>query len=211
MKYTTDSDAVTTMSSQLGELTVNGNWNGNNGTVQFYGALADDSTPIGQLIVNGDVTGTTQVAVDNIGGVGAQTLEGIKIITVSGDSPSTGFTQKSRIVAGLYDYTLRQGTASNADTNNWYLTSYLTPTPNPDPTPDPNPTPKPSVRPEPGTYLANAYAANNMFQITLHDRVGELDSVNKMVMCGLVITNVKLMYAIRLVKMKCIKIMMRFN
>ena len=33
VKYTTDSDAVTTMSSQLGELTVNGNWNGNNGTV----------------------------------------------------------------------------------------------------------------------------------------------------------------------------------
>ena len=33
---------------------------------------------------------------------------------------------------------------------------------------------KPSVRPEPGTYLGNAYAANNMFQITLHDRVGEL-------------------------------------
>ncbi|WPM86120.1 autotransporter outer membrane beta-barrel domain-containing protein [Apirhabdus apintestini] len=49
------------------------------------------------------------------------------------------------------------------------------PEPNPKPTPEPKPTPKrpPIVRPEGGSYTANLAAANTLFAMTLHDRLGE--------------------------------------
>lgn len=59
---------------------------------------------------------------NNVGGVGKQTLNGIELINVSGDSNGT-FKQEGRIVAGAYDYRLKRGAGANA--NNWYLTSRL--------------------------------------------------------------------------------------
>lgn len=143
-------------------LTVEGNYTGNNGTVVFNGQLDGDASPIDQLVVQGDVAGKTNVTVNNIGGLGEKTVNGIQLITVGGASPSDAFKQSGRIVSGAYDYFLQQGNEAGADNQNWYLTNTLTPDP------------QPSVRPEGGAYLGNAYAANNMFQMSLHDRIGEV-------------------------------------
>ncbi len=147
-------------------LTITGDYTGNAGKFVFYGDLnGDTDSSIDQLVINGNVvldTKQTKVSVQNIGGLGEKTIEGIKIITVTGDSPDA-FVQDGRIVAGAYDYYLQQGNADGEDTNSWYLTNELSPV---DPTP--------SVRPEAGAYLGNLYAANNMFQMSLHDRLGEV-------------------------------------
>ncbi|EPP0329091.1 autotransporter outer membrane beta-barrel domain-containing protein, partial [Shigella sonnei] len=40
-------------------------------------------------------------------------------------SDKNAFIQKGRIVAGSYDYRLKQGTVSGLNTNKWYLTSQM--------------------------------------------------------------------------------------
>jgi len=67
--------------------------------------------------VTGDVTGTTRVRVNNLGGSGAETLNGITLIEVEGSADSSAFTQEGRIVAGAYDYRLVRGS------RDWYLTN----------------------------------------------------------------------------------------
>ena len=46
-------------------------------------------------------------------------------------------------------------------------------TPEPEPEPEPEPKPEPVVRPEAGGYINNLYMANNLFNVRLHDRLGE--------------------------------------
>jgi|AGFS01.1.fsa_nt_gi outer membrane autotransporter barrel domain len=209
-------------------LTVVDNFSGNNGTLTLNTVLGDDNSQTDQMHILGNVEpGTTKVSINNIGGKGALTNEGIEIITVGGQSFGT-FVKASRIVAGAYDYDIvRKG-------EDWYLTSSITkpvdpkpdpgtdpkpdpgtdpkpdpgtdpkpdpgtdpkpdpgtdpkPDPGTDPKPDPGTNPKPEpgtdpkpvpepnkplVRPEPGAYLANHAAANNLFVMRLHDRLGE--------------------------------------
>lgn len=106
-----------TGSSAGAVLTVNGNYTGYNGLLLFGTELGDDSATSDRLIVTGDVTGTTRVRVNNLGGSGAETLNGITLIEVEGSADSSAFTQEGRIVAGAYDYRLVRG---NRD---WYLTN----------------------------------------------------------------------------------------
>ncbi|MED0436850.1 autotransporter outer membrane beta-barrel domain-containing protein [Escherichia coli] len=170
-------------------LTINGDYTGENGYIYFSGVLGDDTSPIDKLVVKGNTEGKTFVSVNNVGGIGAQTLNGINIIQVDGQS-NGDFVQVGRIAAGAYDYTLGRG---QGDKNgNWYLTSGKqpeNPTPNPDPDPEPNPTPTPNpdpvpnptptpgdndLRPEAGSYTANIAAANTMFVTRLHERQGQM-------------------------------------
>lgn len=147
-------------------VTVSGNYSSNNGALVFNGALADDNTVIDKLLIKGNYDGTTNVAVNNIGGIGAETLNGIDIISINGNVNGT-FKQAGRIVAGAYDYSLVRGEGANE--NHWYLTSQKQPTPGPDPVP----TPKPSLnilRPEAGSYVANNYFSNTMFLNDFQDR-----------------------------------------
>ncbi|PPS58698.1 hypothetical protein CRX72_21560 [Pantoea sp. BRM17] len=55
--------------------------------------------------------------VNNLGGSGAETLNGITLIEVEGSADSSAFTQEGRIVAGAYDYRLVRGS------RDWYLTN----------------------------------------------------------------------------------------
>ncbi|EGY1361944.1 autotransporter outer membrane beta-barrel domain-containing protein [Escherichia coli] len=55
-------------------LTVNGNYTGNNGLMTFNATLGGDNSPTDKMNVKGDTQGNTRVRVDNIGGVGAQTV-----------------------------------------------------------------------------------------------------------------------------------------
>lgn len=90
------SDGTGTTGNQL---VVNGNYIGNNGLLHFNTALGDDNSATDSMIVNGNTSGTTNVSVDNAGGLGAKTLNGIELIQVNGQSDGN-FVSSGRIVAG---------------------------------------------------------------------------------------------------------------
>lgn len=137
-------------------LTVTGNYHGDGGLLVMNTQLGDDNSPTDKLVVTGDTTGSTYVAVNNAGGIGALTTNGIKIIEVQGDS-SGQFVQQGRIVAGLYDYYLQRGDSSytpptaydpaQSALNDWYLISKLPPVEPPE-EPEP-PVVEPPEEPEP--------------------------------------------------------------
>lgn len=168
-------------------LHVAGDYAGNGGTLNLNTQLGGDNSLTDKLVVDGNTSGTTQVAVTNVGGSGAKTLNGIEVVTVGGNSAGE-FTQKGRIVAGAYDYTLARGQGGNA--GNWYLTNNgetpvdpVNPV-NPDnggDTPDNGGGDKPhtpDIRPEGKAYASNMQAANTLFNMTLHDRLGETHYVD---------------------------------
>jgi len=134
------------------------------GAVSTSDVLVLDSTHLGSA--------ATSIAVNNIGGVGAQTTaDGIALVQVLNPAASApgAFALSGRAVAGAYDYLLFQGGSAanggNAADGNWYLRSEVLacevtntcplpeppapepPTPEP-PTPEP-PTPEPPVPPQP--------------------------------------------------------------
>jgi fibronectin-binding autotransporter adhesin len=124
-------------------------------------------------VVNGNTLGTSNVRVSNIGGNGAPTSEGIKIIQVDGASNGTfsllgdyAFHGQQAVIGGAYAYTLQQnGVATPAD-GDWYLRSSLM---NPPP-----PAPSGPIY-QPGVPLYEAYpqvllALNGL--PTLQQRVG---------------------------------------
>ncbi len=152
-------------------LNVAGNFTGNGGTLAFNTVLAGDDAATDKLIIGGDTSGNANVRVNNVGGAGAQTNQGIQLIQVGGASNGQ-FNLAGRAVGGQYEYFLHKGTGADG---NWYLRSQLPTQPDPcvvDPTlPECNPVdPDPVLRPEPGAYLANLQAAQTMFRLGYHDR-----------------------------------------
>lgn len=100
-------------------LIVNGDYTGSNGSLVMNGRLnGDDDSVTDKLLVKGSTAGQTSVAVNNIGGHGDKTINGIELIEVDGQSDGI-FEKKGRITAGAYDYDLiRKG-------NNWYLSGFV--------------------------------------------------------------------------------------
>ena len=156
-------------------LNVSGNFTGADGTFLFNTVLAGDDAASDKLVIGGDTSGTANVRVNNVGGAGAQTVNGIELITVGGASNGQ-FNLAGRAVGGQYEYFLHKGTGTDG---NWYLRSVLPTAPDPcvvDPSlPEcnpvlPGPDPDPVLRPEPGAYLANLQAAQTMFRLGYHDR-----------------------------------------
>jgi len=157
-------------------LTVDGDFTSNNGTLVMNSVLADDGSAHDTLKVTGNTSGDTNVVMNKAGGSGAQTLQGIEMISVAGDSAGE-FNQQGRIVAGAYDYHLVRGLGENA--KNWYLLSDADPDLlNPVDPANPDAGVKMITRPEAGSYLANMAAAQNMFNLRLHDRGGETQYVD---------------------------------
>lgn len=172
--------------------------NSTNGTIDFKTHLMDDHSETDHLHITGDYAGNSNVVVQNAGGTGAQTIDGIELIRVDGNLNGT-FTQQGRIVAGAYDYHLVQ------DANKWVLESNSNNVAPGNPGSNPvNPgepengsgtpgddtgTPGsgsgnagdvgkpvkgfPITRPEAGSYAANLAAANTLFTTSLDDRLGE--------------------------------------
>ncbi|EIG1250350.1 autotransporter outer membrane beta-barrel domain-containing protein [Escherichia coli] len=130
-----------------------------------------------EMNVKGDTQGNTRVRVDNIGGVGAQTVNGIELIEVGGNSAGNFALTTGTVEAGAYVYTLAKGKGN--DEKNWYLTSKwdgVTPADTPDPINNPpvvDPEGPSVYRPEAGSYISNIAAANSLFSHRLHDRLGE--------------------------------------
>lgn len=144
-------------------LTIEGNYVSNGGSLKLDSILGNDTSVTDKLVITGDVStgasGATAVYINNIGGLGDKTIEGIKIVEVNGTSSDDAFVQGARIVAGAYDYKLKQG--SSIDTNSWYLTS------------ERGEIPTKELRPEAASYIGNLMAANSLFNLRLHDRLGE--------------------------------------
>ncbi|UWF60671.1 autotransporter outer membrane beta-barrel domain-containing protein [Brucella sp. 2716] len=112
-------------------LTITGDYVGNGGTIVFNTVLGGDDSKTDKLMVGGDTGGHTNVQVVNVGGLGAQTVKGIQIITVGGQSGGnfslvSSYTTKDghkAVLGGSYAYTLHQGPAQGAQDGNWYLIS----------------------------------------------------------------------------------------
>ncbi|HDG1710687.1 TPA: autotransporter outer membrane beta-barrel domain-containing protein [Kluyvera ascorbata] len=156
-------------------LTVAGNYQGNNGLLRINTVLGDDNSVTDKLVVEGDTSGTTFVAVTNAGGSGDKTINGIEVIHVDGASDGN-FVQSGRIVAGSYEYALRRGEGTAF--NHWYLMNAAT-TPE-EPVPEQPVPEQPTLRPESGSYIANLAAANTMFTTRLHDRLGETQYIDRL-------------------------------
>lgn len=162
-------------------LTVEGNYAGNGGTLVFNSVLGGDDSLTDKLIVEGDTSGSTSVRVNNLGGSGAKTINGIELINVGGNSAGE-FKQEGRIVAGAYDYHLVRG--EGADSGNWYLSNELTDPGNPGPGPGPGPAPTLIVRPEGGAYAANLYAMNTLFDASVGERTGDTERADSVASGG---------------------------
>lgn len=156
------------------QLHVAGNYNGHNGHITMNTALGDDNSVTDKMIVAGDTSGTTRVSVNNAGGNGAKTINGIEIINVGGKSEGE-FVKEGRIVAGAYDYNLVRGEGPNS--NNWYLTNVFGGVVDPGDGGNKEEIIK-IYRPESAAYSANMAAANNLFNTRLHDRLGETHYVD---------------------------------
>jgi fibronectin-binding autotransporter adhesin len=158
--------------NSIGTLTVAGNYTGTGGTLEIETVLGDDASPSDRLVVTGDTAGTTDVRVVNLGGGGAQTAEGIKIIDVGGASNGSftllgdfTFQGQPAVAAGAYAYVLEQNGLSTPTDGDWYLRSSLT---NPE-----SPTvPVPIF--QPGVPLFESYAG-------VLQRFNELDTLQQRV------------------------------
>ena len=177
-------------------LTINGNYTGTGGNLTLNTYLGDDSSPTDELIVAGDVDGKTTLYINQAGGEGAFTDQGIEIVNVGGTSTDDAFSLGNRVLIGPYEYRLYE------DNENWYLRSQAeTPDDGGDITPvdpeddgsdvtpvDPdagggNVTPvdpddggsdgkpsNPQYRADIGAYLGNQWLARELQMQTLFDR-----------------------------------------
>ncbi|MFK0686516.1 autotransporter outer membrane beta-barrel domain-containing protein, partial [Ochrobactrum sp. BD67] len=154
-------------------LTVAGSYAGDSGTVTINTVLGGDDSKTDMLKVGGDTYGNTNLKVINRDGLGAQTVNGIEVVDVQGQSNGTfsllgDFVTKDgkqAVSGGAYAYTLQQGSGTGNADGNWYLTSQLD---NPGPGPDPRYSPSVPVY---EGYLQNMQALNKL--PTLQERVGE--------------------------------------
>lgn len=120
-------DMTTGSSSASDILTVQGNYVGNNGRLLLQSVLGDDSSPSDKLIISrGAISGTTQINVTNLGGVGALTQQnGIEVVQASNGAVSsdTAFSQGNSLSIGAFEYYLFKGGATAGSENSWFLRS----------------------------------------------------------------------------------------
>ncbi|TDV65746.1 autotransporter outer membrane beta-barrel domain-containing protein [Pseudomonas sp. LP_7_YM] len=108
-------------------LSVYGNYVGKGGQLLVQTVLGDDASPSDKLIVSqGSISGNTQLAVTNLGGLGGLTqTNGIEVVQALNGATSTrdAFALKSSVSAGAYQYYLFKGGVTAGTENNWYLRS----------------------------------------------------------------------------------------
>lgn len=121
----------------IGTLTVDGDYVGG-GTLEIETVLGGDSSSTDLLKVTGNTSGATIVTVENVGGGGAQTVEGIKIVDIDGTSAGTFslegdyvFQGEQAVIGGAYAYVLRKNGVSTPQDGDWYLRSSLIDDPGP--------------------------------------------------------------------------------
>lgn len=164
--------------SGFGTLTVAGDYAGQGGNLEIRTQLGADDSPTDKLVITGASSGVTPVTVTNMGGAGAATQQGIRVVQVDGVSAgrfnlANGdyvINGRPALVAGAYGYVLQQDSGDGS----WYLRSSLA-----DPgTPQGgggSPAAGQPVLYQPGVPVYEAYA-NTLLQLsrlsTLRQRVG---------------------------------------
>ncbi|HGU9819658.1 TPA: autotransporter outer membrane beta-barrel domain-containing protein [Enterobacter chuandaensis] len=106
--------------------TINGDYTGSSGSqIVLSSSVGEDNAPTDHLTITGSSFGQSGVSVKNIGGLGAQTVNGMEIVSVGGSSEAQ-LTLAAPVVAGAYEYNLYQ----HGD-GNWYLESKAVPSDEP--------------------------------------------------------------------------------
>lgn len=163
-------------------LTVNGPFVGQGGLLRMSTALGADGSPSDRLVLNGPsavASGSTQVQLVNVGGLGALTTgNGIELISATGGATTTAQTTKDafslvggHVDAGAFEYTLQPGDASGAG-ESWYLRSTTTTTT------QPGGAPVPSYRAEVplvAALPAQLRQAGLAMLGNMHQRIGDAD------------------------------------
>lgn len=102
--------------------TITGDHTGAEGSqIVLNSELGTDTAPTDHLTITGSSFGQSGVTVSNMGGLGAQTVNGMEIVSVAGSSEAQ-LTLAKPVVAGAYEYSLYQHSDGN-----WYLESKATP------------------------------------------------------------------------------------
>ncbi|WP_210497119.1 autotransporter outer membrane beta-barrel domain-containing protein [Microvirga antarctica] len=136
---------------------------GNNGIIGLNTFLGTDDSPSDRLVVRGgSATGSTTLAISNLGGPGAQTNgNGILVVdAVAGArTDQRAFSLSGPVAAGAYEYFLFRGGVTRGANDNWYLRNTVVapppavpgepPLPPPTPAPDSPPLPSPSPGSQP--------------------------------------------------------------
>ncbi|WP_440515057.1 autotransporter outer membrane beta-barrel domain-containing protein [Serratia sarumanii] len=159
-------------------LYIGGNYISQGGAIYLNSKLNKGhiETDTDNIQVDGNVinqSGPTQIFVKNIGGKGDFTQpEAIKLISVKGHSDENAFSLGSPVVIGAYEYLLGKGSHDN----NWYISSF-----NPVFPPSENLGESTShyVNPMIGGFISNGNGLS-MFNMSLHDRLGETQYTNSM-------------------------------
>ncbi|MET3394479.1 outer membrane autotransporter protein [Variovorax sp. 1140] len=145
-------------------LTVTGPWVGNGGTLRLGTALGDSSSASDRLVLSGSTaiaSGTTNVQITNLGGLGALTTgNGIEVVSAINGATTTAQTTKSafslaggHVDAGAYEYRLYAADANGAG-ENWYLRSSTNAVAPGTPATSGTPAPVITYRPEASLYAA---------------------------------------------------------
>ena len=118
--------------SPMGAFTIKGNYTGAGGTMAINTVLGGDGSPSDRLVISGGTaSGNTIVHVTNVGGVGAETTNGIPVVNaISGATTAPGAfaLPAGELRAGAFDYDLLRGGISGTSPNDWFLRSdFVTP------------------------------------------------------------------------------------
>jgi len=174
-------------------LTITGNYAGQGAArLLLQTVVGADASPSDKLVIaGGTASGSTGIAIANLGGAGAQTtVDGILVVqaTSGGTTASGAFALSGRVAAGAYEYVLVRGGVSAGTADNWYLRSTLLlssapgatlspPSEIPPPLPgEPPPVLVPLFRPEVAVYSAAPAVARGMTRAmlgTFHARHGD--------------------------------------
>jgi outer membrane autotransporter protein len=120
-------DMATNSSVASDTLTVDGNYIGNGGQLLLQTTLGDDRSASDRLVVSqGTISGSTQLGVRNLNGLGGLTqVNGIVVVQAINGATSTNdaFVLGNRVVAGAYRYQLFKGGLTAGTENSWFLRS----------------------------------------------------------------------------------------
>ena len=102
-------------------------YTGTGGTMAINTVLGGDNSPSDKLVISGGAaSGSTIVHVTNVGGVGAETVNGIQVVSAVGGAataPGAFALPAGELRAGAFDYDLLRGGVSGASPNDWFLRS----------------------------------------------------------------------------------------
>ncbi|MNM36116.1 Antigen 43 precursor [compost metagenome] len=108
-------------------LTVIGDYVGTTARLNVQSVIASDGAASDQLVVSqGSLSGSTQIRVSNVGGLGALTAQnGIEVVQANQGATSSNqaFTLGNSVSAGAYEYYLFKGGVTAGSENSWFLRS----------------------------------------------------------------------------------------